>query len=91
MTSALPTSVRLPADVDARLTRAAKSLGASKSEVIREVVVAELDRLEWEAAIRERAATAGADLDALRTLEEVATIHGVTLGDPDMSLLDDVQ
>lgn len=91
MTTDSPTSFRLPADVDARLARVAERLGVSKSELVRETVMAELDQIEWEAAIRERSAQVRASLDSLPTLAQVADESGVALGEPDLSLLDDVQ
>ena len=91
MTTNSPTSFRLPADVDARLARVAERLGVSKSELVRETVMAELDQIEWEAAIRERSAQVRASLDSLPTLAQVADESGVALGEPDLSLLDDVQ
>lgn len=42
------TTVRLDADVDARLTELAKLTGRSKSYYLREAINNELPRLEWE-------------------------------------------
>ena len=91
MAAIVPTSLRFPPELDARLTSVAGRLGVSKSEAVRNMVSAELDRLEWEAAILENAARARAELDSLPTLNEMAERYGVELDGSDPALLDDVR
>lgn len=90
MSAIKPTSVRFTTDVDVRLTRVAQRLGISKSDAVRIMVADELDRLEWQAAIRQRAADARRNRGSLPTIQEIAAQYDVDLGDPDPALLDDV-
>lgn len=65
-------SIRLPDDVEARLTREAGRLGRSKSELARDAIVDYLERLERQRFLGEiaRAARARGDDEALATANE---------------------
>lgn len=51
MPATVPTSIRLPGEVDERLERLAAETGRSKSFYLRELVTSGLDRLEYEYGI----------------------------------------
>src|SRR5699024_9929153 len=53
--SEVPRSLRLPTDVDERLTRLAAATGRSKSYYLRELVTAGIDDLEYAYGIAARA------------------------------------
>lgn len=88
---AVPTSLRLPAEVDQRLERLAAETHRSKSFYLRELVLSGLDRLEWEYSVAQR----GADLRAGRrntvSLDEVEENLGVDDEPLDAEVLDEIE
>ncbi|NDK31671.1 type II toxin-antitoxin system RelB family antitoxin [Nesterenkonia haasae] len=91
MASAVPTSLRLPADVDARLERLAAETNRSKSFYLRELVTTGLDRLEWEYSIAKRAEDIRAGRRETVPLEDVERELGIQDEPVDMSILDEVE
>lgn len=91
MASAVPTSLRLPADVDARLERLAAETNRSKSFYLRELVTTGLDRLEWEYSIAKRAEDVRAGRRQTVPLEDVERELGIQDEPVDMSILDEVE
>ncbi|TLP95819.1 ribbon-helix-helix protein, CopG family [Nesterenkonia salmonea] len=91
MASAVPTSLRLPADVDARLERLAAETNRSKSFYLRELVTSGLDRLEWEYSIAKRAEDIRAGRRETIPLEDVERELGIQDEPVDMSILDEVE
>lgn len=91
MVAAVPTSLRLPADVDARLERLAAETKRSKSFYLRELVTSGLDRLEWEYSIAKRSEDIRAGHRKTVPLDEMERELGLE-GEPvDMSVLDDIE
>lgn len=51
----MPTTIRLPEEIEARLDRLASSTGRPKSYYLRELITQGLDKLEWEYSIAQKA------------------------------------
>ncbi|MFT3944454.1 MAG: hypothetical protein QM705_11640 [Ancrocorticia sp.] len=97
-------TLRLTESEYARLEIVAEKVGLPPSTLVRTWIAERLaaedpERADFQAmastleaiSIRLAAVSARERLARLSTLEEVAEANGVELGDPDMSLLDDVQ
>ena len=85
-----PVSVRLPEALRARVEALALAGRRSRGDVLREAIEREVDQLEWEYRIAERAADARAGRVPTISLAEL----NAELGDPgpvDSSALDDVE
>lgn len=52
----MTTTVRLPKDLGERLARVAKETGRPKSHVLRALLEENIERLEWEAELEQKAA-----------------------------------
>lgn len=89
--SAVPTSLRLPAEVDARLERLAAETKRSKSFYLRELVISGLDRLEWEYSIAQRSEDIRAGRRQAVPLDEVERELDLQHEPVDMSVLDEVE
>lgn len=74
----VPRSLRLPADVDERLSRLAAATGRSKSYYLRELVTEGLDDLEYAYGLVARAEAIRAGQRETRRLDEVMSEVGVT-------------
>jgi predicted DNA-binding protein len=74
-------SIRLPEDVEARLTREADRLGRPKSELARDAIIDYLERLERERFLSDiaRAARARGDDEALATAAEALSTDNEAL------------
>ena len=88
---AVPTSLRLPAEVDKRLERLASETNRSKSFYLRELVTSGLDRLEWEYSVAQR----GTDIRAGRRktipLDEVERQLGFEHEPDDSDVVDEIE
>lgn len=51
----MPTTVRLPPEIEGRLDQLAASTGRPKSFYLRELITSGLDRLEWEYSVAQKA------------------------------------
>lgn len=51
----MPTTVRLPPDIEGRLNRLAASTGRPKSFYLRKLITSGLGRLEWEYLVAQKA------------------------------------
>lgn len=89
--TAVPTSLRLPAEVDARLEKLAAETRRSKSYFLRELVTSGLDRLEWEYSIAQRAENIRAGRRQTVPLEDVERELGIENEPVDMSILDEIE
>ncbi|MDN5895988.1 MAG: ribbon-helix-helix protein, CopG family [Nocardioides sp.] len=74
----VPRSVRLPADVDERLSRLAAATGRSKSYYLRELVTAGIDDLEYAYGITARAEAIRGGSRETRPLDELMSEMGVS-------------
>ncbi len=87
----VPTSLRLPADIDRRLEHLAAETNRSKSFYLRELITSGLDRLEWEYSVAQR----GADIRAGRretvSLDEVERELGLDNLPVDSTVLDEIE
>lgn len=70
-------SLRLPADVEARLERLAALTGRSKTYYVIEAIRAHLDDLEDSHVAEQRMAEIRAGRTATLSLDEVAAAHGL--------------
>ena len=91
MTRAVPTSLRLPVEVDQRLERLAAETKRSKSFYLRELVTSGLDRLEWEYSIAQRAEDIRAGRRKTVPLEDLERELGIQDEPVDMGLLDEIE
>lgn len=89
--AAVPTSLRLPADVDARLEKLAAETKRSKSFYLRELVTSGLDRLEWEYSIAKRSEDIRVGRRKTVSLDEVERDLGLQNEPVDMSILDEIE
>lgn len=85
-----PVSVRLPEALRARVEALALAGRRSRGDVLREAMEREVDQLEWEYRIAERAADARAGRVLTVTLADLNAELG-ELGPADASALDDVE
>jgi RHH-type rel operon transcriptional repressor/antitoxin RelB len=85
-----PVSVRLPETLRARVEALAIAGRRSRGDVLREAMEREVDRLEWEYRITERAADVRAGRTQTVTLSELNAELG-ELGPVDMSVLDEIE
>lgn len=74
----VPRSIRLPVDVDERLSTLAAATGRSKSFYLRELVTTGLDRLEHTYGLAARAEAIRAGRRRTRPIDEVMAELGVT-------------
>lgn len=74
----VPRSLRLPMEVDERLSRLAAATGRSKSYYLRELVTAGIDDLEYAYGLIGRAEAIRAGQRETRPLEEVMSEVGIT-------------
>ncbi|WP_256855696.1 type II toxin-antitoxin system RelB family antitoxin [Ornithinimicrobium cryptoxanthini] len=81
--SDVPRSLRLPVDVDERLSRLAAATGRSKSFYLRELVTAGIDDLEYAYGVAARAEAIRAGQRDTRPLEELMSEMGITREDLD--------
>ena len=51
----MPTTVRLPPEIEERLDRLSASTCTSESYYLRELITSSLDRLEWEYSVAQKA------------------------------------
>lgn len=91
MTAGVPTSLRLPAEVDQRLERLAAETNRSKSFYLRELVTTGLDRLEWEYSIAQCAEDIRAGRRKTVPLEDLERELGIQEEPVDTSVLDDIE
>lgn len=76
--SEVPRSVRLPVEVDERLSRLAAATGRSKSYYLRELVTEGIDDLEYAYGLITRAEAIRAAQRETRPLDEVMSELGIT-------------
>lgn len=74
----VPRSLRLPQDVDERLSRLAAATGRSKSYYLRELVTTGLDDLEYAYELASRAEAIRAGRRATRSVEDLMADLGIT-------------
>lgn len=74
----VPRSLRLPADVDERLSRLAAATGRSKSYYLRELVTTGLDDLEYAYELASRAEAIRAGHRETRPVEELMADLDIT-------------
>ncbi|NLS09884.1 ribbon-helix-helix protein, CopG family [Nesterenkonia sp. MY13] len=77
MSATVPTSIRLPGEVDERLERLAAETGRSKSFYLRELVTSGLDRLEYEYGIMRDVEDIRAGRQRTYSLDEVEAELGL--------------
>jgi RHH-type rel operon transcriptional repressor/antitoxin RelB len=85
-----PVSVRLPEALRERVEALAVATRRSRGDVLREAMEREVDQLEWEYRVAERAADVRAGRVRTVTLSELNAELGET-GPVDMSLLDEIE
>lgn len=85
-----PVSVRLPEALRERVEALATAGRRSRGDVLREAMEREVDRLEWEYRVAERAADARAGRVQTVTLAELNAELG-DLGAVDTSVLDEIE
>lgn len=76
--SDVPRSLRLPVDVDDRLTRLAAATGRSKSYYLRELVTAGIDDLEYAYGVAARAEAIRSGQRETRPLDDLMSEMGVS-------------
>lgn len=76
--SEVPRSLRLPVEVDERLSRLAAATGRSKSYYLRELVTAGIDDLEYAYGLAARAEAIRADQRETRPLDDLMSEMGIT-------------
>jgi RHH-type rel operon transcriptional repressor/antitoxin RelB len=91
MTNGVPTSLRLPADVNERLDRLAEETHRPKSFYLRELVTSGLDRLEWEYSVAQRAQDVRAGRRETVPLEDVERELGMQDEPVDLDVMDDIK
>ena len=85
-----PVSVRLPETLRERVEAIARASRRSRGDVLREAMEREVDRLEWEYRVIERAADVRAGRVQTITLSELNAELG-DLGPLDTSVLDEIE
>lgn len=76
--SEVPRSLRLPVEVDERLSRLAAATGRSKSYYLRELVTAGIDDLEYAYGLVARAEAIRADQRETRPLDDLMSEMDIT-------------
>ena len=84
-----PLSVRFPEDLRARVNAIADITRRSPSDVVRESVERQIDSMEWEYRVAERARAARAGEIATRPLDMLIAELGITEAEIDATPLDD--
>lgn len=79
----VPRSLRLPAEVDERLSRLAAATGRSKSYYLRELVTTGIDDLEYAYGLITRAEAIRAGQRETRPLDDLMSELEITRGDLD--------
>jgi len=85
-----PVSVRLPEPLRVRVEALALAGRRSRGDVLREAMEREVDRLEWEYRVAERAADARSGRVSTITLADLNAELG-DLGSADVSALEDIE
>lgn len=67
----MTTTVRLPADLEARLTQVAEGTGRPKSYYLRSLLEENIERLEWELSLERKVSDIRAGKRQTYSLEEV--------------------
>lgn len=83
--SEVPRSLRLPVEVDERLSRLAAATGRSKSYYLRELVTAGIDDLEYAYGLMARVENIRADRRETRPLDELMSEMDITREELDAS------
>lgn len=76
--SEVPRSLRLPIDIDERLSRLSAATGRSKSYYLRELVTAGIDDLEYAYGLAARAEAIRAGQRDTRPLDDLMSELGIT-------------
>lgn len=91
MVNGVPTSLRLPTDVNDRLDRLAAETNRSKSFYLRELVTSGLDRLEWEYSVAKRAEDIRSGRRQTVPLEDVERDLGLQDEPVNPEILDEIE
>jgi RHH-type transcriptional regulator, rel operon repressor / antitoxin RelB len=73
----MPTTVRLSADIEARLDRLVRRTGRSKAYYLRTMIDREMDRIEWEFDLLARVEDVRSGRSQTTSLAEVVTELGL--------------
>lgn len=87
----VPTSLRLPAEIDKRLEELAAETHRSKSFYLRELVVRNIDQLEWEYSVAQRREDIRTGKQETVPLEALEEELGLTQEPIDYDIMDEIE